>query len=114
MTLHYFPLYVRVEAVRMLLHYKNVEFTDNVISFADWGAAKPGFPNGQVPCLELGDGTKLGQSLAILRLLGKQHGMYPADAMAAYHVDSLIDEFNDTLGKIYKPAFFKPSEDAAE
>ena len=47
----------------------------------------------------------LGQSNAILRLLGMKHGYYPTDPMEAYKCDSLIDGYMDVLGKIYKPHF---------
>ena len=68
------------------------------------------FPNKQVPCLELADGTKLGQSNAIIRFLGHKLGFYPADAMEAYKVDQLMDDFIDVIGKVYKPHFAQDKE----
>ena len=53
------------------------------------------------------DGTRMTQSTAIIRFLGKQHGYYPEDAKVAFEVDRVIDDFNDILGLIYKPHFNK-------
>ena len=84
--LHYFPLHVRADGIRTLLSTAGADWENNVVEFAQWGELKKtgGFPGNQVPCLELADGTKLGQSVAILRLLGHKHGYYPTDAMEAY------------------------------
>jgi len=35
---------------------------------------------GSVPNLELKDGTKIGNTNAIVRFLGSKHGYYPEDA----------------------------------
>jgi len=52
-------------------------------------------PGKKVPVLELGDGTKIGQSVAILRFLGKKYGYYPEDPLEAHKCDYLIDCYND-------------------
>ena len=52
-TFHYFPLYVRGEAIRMLLSHAGVPFTNNAIEFANWKDLKATMPNSQVPCLEI-------------------------------------------------------------
>ena len=83
-TFYYFPLSVRGEPMRMLLSHANVPFNNNIVQFKDWPALKPSMPNMQMPCLELADGTKMGQSHAILRFLGAKHGYYPSDALEAY------------------------------
>jgi glutathione S-transferase len=54
-------------------------------------------PFGQVPVLEVAEGTFIGQSAAIMRYLGKRSGLYPSDPIAAAVVDSIIDEENDLL-----------------
>jgi glutathione S-transferase len=40
-------------------------------------------PNGQLPVLELANGKKMGQSGAILRFIGMNHGYYPDDVVTA-------------------------------
>ena len=57
-----------------------------------------------------GSTTRMSQSTAILRYLGKVHGYYPEDAKTAYQVDRVIDDFNDILGLIYKPHFNKDQD----
>ena len=59
-TLYYFQLHGRGCAARALLTHSGTQFEDKQISFADWGALKPTMPGGQLPCLELADGTKMG------------------------------------------------------
>ena len=39
-VLNYFGLQGRGEIIRLLFHYKEVEFTDNIIAFPDWPALK--------------------------------------------------------------------------
>jgi glutathione S-transferase len=54
-------------------------------------------PFGQVPVLEVAEGTFIGQSAAIVRYLGKRSGLYPEDPIAAAVVDSIMDEETDLL-----------------
>ena len=41
-TLHYFPVYVRAEAIRMIIHHakSSVGFTDRVVPMEDWRTIK--------------------------------------------------------------------------
>lgn len=113
MKLHYFPIYGRGEAIRMLLAHAKVPFTDAFITHEEWPKAKnsPLCEFGQIPVLELPDGKKLSQSKAILRYLGVQHGYYPInDHYQAYLVDSFLDSVDD-----YAPHFHRArSEPDAE
>ena len=45
-TVHYFELYVRAEAIRMLLSHANIPFKNRTISFAEWGEVKKNEMNG--------------------------------------------------------------------
>lgn len=94
----------------MLLAHSGLDWTNEVVTFQQWPELKPHVPGHQVPTLELNNGTRLGQTLAILRYIGMQHGYYPKDPMEAQHVDELCDGFNDVLGVIYKPHFTAPAE----
>ena len=113
-TLHYFSVHVKAEAMRMLLAHAKVPFKDRVINQAtEWPEVKQKeFAGGQVPILDCEDGSRMTQSTAILRFLGKTHGYYPEDAKAAYEVDRAIDDFNEVLGIIYKPHFVKDYDSA--
>ena len=48
-----------------------------------------------MPVLELNDGTKMGETKAIMRYLGTSYGLYPTDPMQAYMIDSLLDGYDD-------------------
>ena len=107
-TLHYFDLYGRGETIRMLLSHAGVKFEDHRIQFNEWPGLKPTMPNQQVPCLELPDGKKMGQTRSILRFVGMKHGYYPTDPLLACQADSLCDGYEDIMGSIYKPHFMQP------
>ena len=102
---YYFNLYVRGEPIRMMLEQSGETWEDKVITFPEWGAIKPTMPNGQVPCLELEDGTKMGESLACLRFLAMKHGLYPEDPIEAAKCNEAMDYYEDLIGKIYTPHF---------
>lgn len=65
---------------------------------------KASLPAGQLPVMEIDDGTKsqiVDQSNAILRYVGKLAGSYPSDPMEALEVDAIIDtceEANKFIG----------------
>ena len=110
---YYFQLHGRACAARALLAHSKTDYENIEIGFPEWPELKPTMPNQQVPCLELPDGTKMGQSIAITRYLGQVKGYYPKDSMQAYKVDSLIDRYMDVI-TVYKPHFMKdgPEKDA--
>ena len=70
---------------------------DHRISFPEWGELKPSTPWGSLPVLTLADGQHLGQQRAIVRLVGKAAGLYPADALAAARCDELCDTIDDVM-----------------
>lgn len=50
-------------------------------------------PYNQLPVLEVGEGTFIGQSSAILRYVGAYAGLYPTnDHVLAAVIDSLLDQ----------------------
>ena len=104
-TLHYFDLYARGEAIRSLLAHAGADWKDNRFGFDTWGTIKPTMPGQQVPCLELADGTKMGESTAILRYIGAKHNYYPNDPWLASKCDEFIEAAADVYNEIYKPHF---------
>ena len=63
-----------------------------------------------MPNLTCPDGTVLGHStVALTRMIGAEHGYYPADPIAAYNCDFLIDLLHDFFSsKNYEgPVFAK-------
>ena len=85
---------------RMLLHYTETKYDDTVyqIGQPEWGEDKEknpldlDFPN--LPYYVDGD-VKITQSNAILRHLGRQHGLYGLDDNHASEIDMLLDTGRD-------------------
>lgn len=72
-TFHYFQLYGRGEPVRMALYKAGIEFTDNRVTGQAWKdlQASGKLPFGQMPALELADGTILAQQIAIMNYIAE-------------------------------------------
>lgn len=95
----YFPVAARGDAAMLMLHMKGIPFEDKRIPPSEWMALKPTTPWGSIPYVELADGAILGQSYAILRLIGKSTGYYPTDPIKASRVDECLDGLNDVATK---------------
>ena len=113
MKLHYFNVRARGEPIRAALTVAGVPFEDHRIKNEDWPALKASgkFELGQLPALELADGTQLVQSLAILRYVGRTNNLYPQDADQAYIVDSTLETIKD-FGEAVVKNFFNQDEEA--
>merc|ERR1712086_389273 len=72
---------------------------------SDWPQLKASAPGGHMPFVEFADGTRKGESLPLMRFLGKQFGFYPTDPVAAYEVDNLMETYEDVYGYISKTTF---------
>ena len=93
--LTYFGIPGRGEATRLALSIGNVKFTDERVEFKNWGELKSKTPWGSLPILTLSDGTVIAQQRAMLRLVGKETGLYPEDSVTAAKVDELMDATED-------------------
>lgn len=85
----------RGEECRLALHLAGIEFEDNRVKRADWMALKPTTPFGSVPVLELPGKPPLAQSNAILVLIGRRHGLHPADDFEAAQHEALMAHVED-------------------
>ena len=85
----------RGEECRLALHIAGVDFEDNRISQADWPALKEQTPYGCLPVLELPGRPPLGQSNAILMLIGRRHGLHPTDDFAAAPHEAMMQHVED-------------------
>ncbi len=94
----------RGEEVRLALTIAGVPFDDNRLSRAAFAAMKPDLPFGSVPILEVAGQGVFAQSNAILRLIGRQHGLYPDDLFEAARHDALMDAAEDLRQRI-SPTF---------
>ena len=99
--LTYFPVTARGEATRLALTIGSIVFQDQRIPFPEWGVLKPTTTWGSLPMLTLADGTRLAQQKAILRLVGRETGLYPLDdAILCTKIDELIDAADEVGPKI--------------
>lgn len=90
----------RGEEVRLALNIAGVAFDDNRVDFETFGKIKPDLPNGSLPILEIEGKGIFGQSNAILRLIGRQHGLHPQDPFEAARHDALMDAAEDLRTRI--------------
>ena len=108
-TLYYFNLYGRAEMIRMALHKAGVEFEDKRVSGDSWKELKESgkLEFGQVPMLELADGTQLVQSGAILNYIGAVYKLKHDDPMVCYNAQKCVDlSHEDYIMKHFFKAHF--------
>ena len=85
----------RGEEVRLALCIAGVDFEDNRIKRDDWPAMKESMPYGQLPVLELQGHEPLSQTNAILVLIGRRHGVHPADDFEAARHEGMMQHVED-------------------
>jgi glutathione S-transferase len=107
-TLTYFDAPVsRGEECRLALHLADIPFHDERLDRAQWAARKASAPFGALPILTIEGKPPLGQSNAILTLIGRQNGLNPEDEWeAARHLAIMcaVEELRGTLGPINRIA----------
>ena len=105
-TLYYFGVYSRAEAIRMMANKAGIDYVDKYYDFEEWkNDIKANIHSGKCPAIEFPDGKIIGESVAISRFVAKKAGFYPEDPVEAAEVDMLVDFYMDVLPKIYYPAF---------
>jgi len=85
----------RGEECRLALHLAGVDFEDVRIKPADWPAMKERTPYGSVPVLEFSGLPALAHSNAILVLIGRRHGLHPADDVEAARHEGMMQHVED-------------------
>lgn len=102
--LTYFPAAGRTWGLRIAMFkaFGKDGWVDERIQFSDWKNMKPNTPLGSLPILTF-NGHTLTQCDALTRWAGKQAGLYPSDAMAAFWVDEAMttafEALNNTPGR---------------
>lgn len=89
----------RAEPIRLALHIGGIAFSDHRFPYSEFAEQRKKTPLGQVPVLNI-DGTAITQSNAILRYIGKQADLYPADLYQALICDEVMDAAEDCINKI--------------
>ncbi len=100
----------RGEEVRLALSMAGVPFDDIRVDRARFGEMRAKTPFGSLPVLEIEGKGVFGQSNAILRLIGRQHGLYPDDLFEAARHDALMDAAEDFRARI-SPSMRMQDED---
>ncbi|CAO4370845.1 Protein CBR-GST-1 [Caenorhabditis briggsae] len=98
LKLSYFDIRGLAEPVRLLLVDKQVAFEDHRIARDQWAEIKPKMIFGQVPCLLSGD-EELVQSGAILRHLGRVHGLNGNNETETTFIDMFYEGIRDLHNK---------------
>jgi prostaglandin-H2 D-isomerase / glutathione transferase len=97
----------RGEECRLALYLAGIPFDDERLSRAQWDDRKASAPFGALPILTVEGRPPLGQSNAILTLIGSQHGLHPEDQWeAARHLAVMcaVEEMRAKLGPINRIA----------
>src|SRR5688572_12414580 len=90
----------RGEECRLALHLAGVDFEDVRIAPAAWAAMKGETPYGSVPVLELPGRAPLAHSNAILVMIGRGHGLHPADDFEAARHEGMMQHVEDLRGVV--------------
>ncbi len=101
-TLTYFDIPTsRGEECRLAFFIAGVDFTDERLSRAQWEERKASAPFGALPILTVEGKPPLAQSNAILRMIGGQHGLLPAEAWESARHEAVmcaVEEMRAKLG----------------
>lgn len=90
----------RGEECRLALHLAGVDFEDVRINGAAWPAMKEQTPYGGLPVLELPGRPPLAHANAILVLIGRRHGLHPADDFEAARHEGMMAHVEDLRGVV--------------
>ncbi|WP_306258205.1 glutathione S-transferase [Pararhizobium sp. IMCC21322] len=90
----------RGEEIRLAFAIAGVEFDDNRLSFEAFSKLKSDLPFGSMPVLEVKDHGVISQTNAILRLVGRQHGLHPKNLFEAVRHDELMEAVEELRQRI--------------
>ena len=101
-TLTYFDIPTsRGEECRLALFIAGVDFTDERLTQQQWAERKASAPYGALPVFTSEGRPPLAQSNAILRMIGSEHGLLPADRWESARHEALmcsVEEMRARLG----------------
>jgi glutathione S-transferase len=97
----------RGEECRLALHLGGVDFEDVRIKPVEWPAMKQQMPYGGLPVLELPGMPALAHTNAILVLIGRRHGLHPADDFEAARHEGMMQHV-ETLRAVVSPTLRMP------
>jgi glutathione S-transferase len=107
---YYFNLQARGELIRLILAAAGRSYEDIRFDFTQWPEYKPKMILGQVPVLELSDGTQLPQSMAIARYVARETGLAGSDNLESAKIDAVVDTQRDINEVFNNKVFFEKDE----
>jgi glutathione S-transferase len=107
---YYFNLQARGELTRLILAAAGRSYEDIRFDFDHWPEYKPKMILGQVPVLELGDGTQIPQSLTIARYVARETGLGGSDNLESAKIDAVVDTQKDINEVFYSKVFAEKDE----
>lgn len=112
--LTYFNGRGRAEVTRYMFAMNDVEYEDVRIPMGpeEWPKIKPTTPFGQLPILEMGDGTQYCQSTAIERLVAKRYSLYGSSDIENLKCDMVVQCAEDMLQAMMKVTTVSEAEKA--
>lgn len=90
----------RGEEVRLALDLAGVAFEDVRVERTSFAALKAALPFPHLPVLEVQGEGVFAQTNAILRLIGRLHGLYPEDPFQAARHDAVMEAVEDLRHRI--------------
>ncbi|GBG30260.1 Glutathione S-transferase [Hondaea fermentalgiana] len=105
--LTYFDLEAKAEKVRLALVLNGVDFEDVRLTESEWQDLKPKTKFGQIPLMELEDGSVYAQSYALLNMAAKMGAakLIPQDPVDQLRVDEAL-HLADDIFRSFEPALF--------
>jgi len=85
----------RGEECRLALFVAGLPFEDERLKGPEWAARKAATPFGMLPVLTVEGKGAIAQSNAILRYVGSQHGLHPADPFDAARHEAFMGAVED-------------------
>eukprot|EP01066_Platyproteum_vivax_P000698 Platyproteum_vivax@DN1076_c0_g1_i1.p1 len=106
-VLHYFDFKGRAFCLRLAFNLGGVKFEDHRIAKSDWPEWKAKSPSGQVPYLELSDGKKMTETVAILHYVGILSKLIPEEAFMAGKMHEVVHLLTSEFVSLIVPSIME-------
>ena len=114
LKLVYFKMRALAEAPQLLLEYSGLEY-EYLMSwehFDDvWSNVKPKIPFQQLPMMEVGDGTQICQSIAILQYIENRSGLSISDPIKAAEAMAILQSAQELFAPLNPTVNFATGDD---
>ena len=114
LKLVYFKMRALAEAPQLLLEYSGLDY-EYLMSwdhFDDvWSKVKPMIPFQQLPMMEVGDGTQICQSIAILQYIENRSGLSISDPIKAAEAMAILQSAQELFAPLNPTVNFATGDD---